>query len=283
MVCGQVSLVVDSDVKLSPVIIHEDCIPCRHAVPRELPFPEGALDYSGWVEHQDLPDTHRFQAKLKVTYSNDKWCGELQVGEACCKRELIHIDITDNTTFVVRAVTGRVSCQLIGSAKSNGTLHGEVIQGGVGGGRFKLKPSRGAVQVDTWDAPWESPNSMSERSEKGRASPSTFYKNVIRLFKKDRPYSDFQGHDPALPLPSECSICLDGFSVGDLIKRTSCSENGGHVFHDGCLSSWLKQHNTCPLCRHLLSGLSLRRRAAEFHDAHAATSSYVDLLSGDFH
>ncbi|MBA3954857.1 hypothetical protein H0X48_06065 [Candidatus Dependentiae bacterium] len=40
---------------------------------------------------------------------------------------------------------------------------------------------------------------------------------------------------------NSCSICLDD---GDL-KPTQC----GHLFHDTCLSNWLKGHATCPNCR----------------------------------
>ena len=59
-----------------------------------------------------------------------------------------------------------------------------------------------------------------------------------------------------------CSICLEGYTVGDILARpktvSSSSENrtgsndkGGcnHWFHKKCILEWLQKHNECPLCR----------------------------------
>eukprot|EP00929_Paragymnodinium_shiwhaense_P020696 TRINITY_DN13703_c0_g1_i1.p1 TRINITY_DN13703_c0_g1~~TRINITY_DN13703_c0_g1_i1.p1 ORF type:complete len:321 (+),score=59.29 TRINITY_DN13703_c0_g1_i1:172-1134(+) len=43
----------------------------------------------------------------------------------------------------------------------------------------------------------------------------------------------------------ECCCCSEAFCNEKPIKRTPC----GHVFHEGCLSKWLKVSTTCPLCR----------------------------------
>ena len=68
----------------------------------------------------------------------------------------------------------------------------------------------------------------------------------------------------------ECSICLDEYSPNDTISwakdggdapsaslaLTNNSDNvrGGcdHIFHQGCLVSWLEHHDDCPLCRRKL-------------------------------
>ena len=42
----------------------------------------------------------------------------------------------------------------------------------------------------------------------------------------------------------DCSICLDGLDR-DAVSRLVCR----HTFHASCLSQWLVQNNTCPLCR----------------------------------
>ena len=67
----------------------------------------------------------------------------------------------------------------------------------------------------------------------------------------------------------ECSICLDEYKPNDSI---SWAKDGGdppsvslaltnnidtvsgcdHIFHQGCLASWLEHHDDCPLCRRKL-------------------------------
>lgn len=42
-----------------------------------------------------------------------------------------------------------------------------------------------------------------------------------------------------------CPICDEGLSLNEGILRLPCK----HVFHDSCLSPWLADHNTCPICR----------------------------------
>lgn len=38
--------------------------------------------------------------------------------------------------------------------------------------------------------------------------------------------------------------------MGDVVQIMPCSD--GHVFHPDCLAPWLKEHNSCPVCRHEL-------------------------------
>ena len=47
----------------------------------------------------------------------------------------------------------------------------------------------------------------------------------------------------------DCSICMDDMKEGDTLLRLPC---GKHVFHAACMEGWLKEHNTCPLCRHAM-------------------------------
>ncbi|EEF48182.1 E3 ubiquitin-protein ligase RDUF1 [Ricinus communis] len=47
-----------------------------------------------------------------------------------------------------------------------------------------------------------------------------------------------------------CSICMEGFqSPGVCGKQVPC----GHVYHAPCISSWLSNCNSCPLCRFNIS------------------------------
>ncbi|KAH7327923.1 hypothetical protein B0I35DRAFT_472690 [Stachybotrys elegans] len=44
---------------------------------------------------------------------------------------------------------------------------------------------------------------------------------------------------------TECTICIDDMNLGDTAAILPCK----HLFHEECVLLWLKQHNTCPVCR----------------------------------
>jgi len=44
---------------------------------------------------------------------------------------------------------------------------------------------------------------------------------------------------------TRCVICVDEMGVGEKASVLPCS----HFFHGECVTPWLKQHNTCPVCR----------------------------------
>lgn len=51
-------------------------------------------------------------------------------------------------------------------------------------------------------------------------------------------------------LPDGCAICQDKYQKGELVNRlTQDSEDCPHVFHSQCIIPWLKEHNSCPVCR----------------------------------
>jgi len=46
----------------------------------------------------------------------------------------------------------------------------------------------------------------------------------------------------------ECFICQENFEIGEKINVLPCS----HLYHVNCVMTWLKEHNTCPVCRYEL-------------------------------
>ncbi|KAM0975097.1 RING-H2 finger protein ATL80-like [Malus sylvestris] len=57
------------------------------------------------------------------------------------------------------------------------------------------------------------------------------------------------GAEPPPKLDSECAICLGEFAEGHEIRvLPQC----GHVFHVGCIDTWLGSHSSCPSCRQIL-------------------------------
>ncbi|PHH78585.1 hypothetical protein CDD80_6627 [Ophiocordyceps camponoti-rufipedis] len=44
---------------------------------------------------------------------------------------------------------------------------------------------------------------------------------------------------------TECTICIEDMTIGDQAVVLPCK----HWFHEDCVVLWLKEHNTCPICR----------------------------------
>lgn len=78
-----------------------------------------------------------------------------------------------------------------------------------------------------------------------------------------RPYDLYFDMDEALTMPEPpvaappapdlqtvftagvCTVCLEPFDAGKGAKRMPC----GHLYHDTCISTWLAQDRSCPICR----------------------------------
>lgn len=46
----------------------------------------------------------------------------------------------------------------------------------------------------------------------------------------------------------ECIICADEFKEGeDYVTPLACDAR--HLYHSDCIAKWVKQQNTCPMCK----------------------------------
>ena len=70
----------------------------------------------------------------------------------------------------------------------------------------------------------------------------------LKHFKMEDKYCKKSDQDPKKLEHPECSICLMEIANGQNTILLPC----GHMFHDTCVTKWLKMHNTCPLCRYEL-------------------------------
>ena len=69
------------------------------------------------------------------------------------------------------------------------------------------------------------------------------------------------------PAGQSCPICLCEIAAStEGATQMPCK----HMYHDACITKWLKQHNTCPVCRH----------AVEADETPRAPSSLAQLLQG---
>ncbi len=51
----------------------------------------------------------------------------------------------------------------------------------------------------------------------------------------------------------ECAICQEEFQRGETFIPLPCNEIRPHKFHKDCIKPWLRNKNTCPMCRGTIS------------------------------
>jgi hypothetical protein len=62
-------------------------------------------------------------------------------------------------------------------------------------------------------------------------------------------FSDVEQPKPSVEVDGDqtCSICLEGFSATETVKKIPCN----HFYHEHCINEWLHSgKDTCPMCRH---------------------------------
>ena len=88
----------------------------------------------------------------------------------------------------------------------------------------------------------DSSNLSSSESSEEQVDPT---KKEKYLFELDEfQYKHIKKYDSHLDV--KCPICLSKFKRVDIIKELPCK----HIYHKGCVLTWLKSSNLCPLCKY---------------------------------
>lgn len=114
---------------------------------------------------------------------------------------------------------------------------------------------------------------LMEQNPQSNAPPPASEETIAKLPRKRL---DEQMLGPELK--GECTICIDEMNLGDEAIVLPCK----HWFHEECVVLWLKEHNTCPICRAPIDGEAAgqagRGEAANPSSLPAATSSAASTL-----
>lgn len=73
----------------------------------------------------------------------------------------------------------------------------------------------------------------------------------------------------------ECPICYDN------MPKSNCFKLGcGHCFHRTCIKRWLPSHQTCPLCRAVVSGDVYQAVGVRHDQVEQAREVLADFIQG---
>jgi hypothetical protein len=73
----------------------------------------------------------------------------------------------------------------------------------------------------------------------------------------------------------ECSVCQELFELDSTCLKLPCT----HCFHKDCIVPWLKDHNTCPVCRKELP-TSINNEAVSVEGTGSGTSTAAASETG---
>ncbi|KAK4217862.1 hypothetical protein QBC37DRAFT_369690 [Rhypophila decipiens] len=90
---------------------------------------------------------------------------------------------------------------------------------------------------------------MEAHPQSNAAPPAT--QTAIEQLEKKKLTDDMIGSEGK----AECTICIDDMQRGDEVTVLPCT----HWFHGECVTLWLKEHNTCPICRRAIETTGERR------------------------
>lgn len=65
-------------------------------------------------------------------------------------------------------------------------------------------------------------------------------------FSRPRDHQDLcTTDDDRRDVKNSCSICIEGYQSGEEVSSLPCL----HIFHRDCINKWLRQCNSCPICK----------------------------------
>ena len=99
----------------------------------------------------------------------------------------------------------------------------------------------------------------------------------LKHFKMEKKYCKKQEHEDKLEFP-KCTICLMEITEGMDCISMPCD----HLFHDKCVTNWLKIHNTCPLCRFELSNNNFECQEGIGQQVEANLRQVINNINNDF-
>eukprot|EP01123_Difflugia_compressa_P007792 TRINITY_DN2169_c0_g1_i1.p1 TRINITY_DN2169_c0_g1~~TRINITY_DN2169_c0_g1_i1.p1 ORF type:complete len:206 (-),score=58.09 TRINITY_DN2169_c0_g1_i1:11-628(-) len=120
-----------------------------------------------------------------------------------------------------------------------------------------------AYKFDRYDEP------TSQQTTNTNDEQVNLLEQIISQFFFNASYSSVNKQPPTAPMAIEeldiiyfdehslkkytdcCPVCSENFKEDDEGRKLPCR----HVYHSNCIIPWLRQHNTCPVCRYQLPTL----------------------------
>lgn len=157
------------------------------------------------------------------------------------------------TLVAVRTPTADRRSRIFGNAMGSGNVRSPQVQFGqppLEGGLHNLLslffPGLGGPNAVHGDAVYSQEaldriiTQLMEAHPQSNAAPPATEDAIESLEKKKLDRAMMGESDKA-----ECTICIDEMNIGDEVTVLPCK----HWFHGECVVLWLKEHNTCPICR----------------------------------